>query len=56
MTYPSHDYSGLETPNTDPFDEFYNDEFCSQDGAELDDDVDETFYREEEDFDVKDIL
>lgn len=39
MTYPSHDYDGLEHPNTDPFADF---EPSEDGGSILDTDVDET--------------
>jgi hypothetical protein len=54
--WPDNKLDGLNTPpSSDPFDDFYNDEYCTSNGAELDDDVDETFYRED-DFDIDDLL
>lgn len=45
MTYPSHDYDGLEAQSSDPFDWFLDD----LGGSVNEDDVNETI--EDEDFD-----
>jgi len=34
MTYPSHDYSGLENPSSDPFTEWFEDEYRKENQAQ----------------------
>lgn len=50
MTHPSHDYDGLETPNTDPFNWFLED----LGGSTKEDDVNDCV--EDEDFDDVDLI
>lgn len=54
MTYPSHDYSGLEHESSDPFNDWFEDEHSNSNGAVLEDDVDETV--EDDTFNDRDLL
>lgn len=51
MTYPSHDYDGLETPSSDPFDDFLYDD---NGNTMLEDDVNDCV--EDDDFDDIDLV